>query len=168
MHPTRCFHMANHSPSPVVATIVHCIFRSIVDEGKGNIYYPGLASDIRVIAESYLVCRRKGMPEPSHQDLHIRFHFKMVEEWKTRRAAEGALQPSAPTAGIACGLGVAAGVAGIACGLGASGEGVSVGVAAGAGGPVGGLSTGDVAVDLACSLGTGGDPVTDVSGVPGA
>ncbi len=122
-------------------------------DGKGNIYYPGLASDIRVIAESYLVCRRKGMPEPSHQDLHIRFHFKMVEEWKTRRAAEGALPPSAPTAGIACGLG-------------ASGEGVSVGVA-GAGGPVGG-----VAVDLACSLGTGGDPVTvpvtGVSGVPGA
>ena len=151
--------MANHSPSPVVATIVHCIFRYIVDEGKGNIYYPGLASDIRVIAESYLVCRRKGMPEPSHQDLHIRFHFKMVEEWKTRRAAEGALPTSAPTAGIACGLG-------------ASGEGVSVRVAAGAGGPVGGLCTGDVAVDLACSLGTGGDPVTvpvtGVSGVPGA
>jgi hypothetical protein len=97
------------------------------------------------------------MPESSHQDLHIRFHFKMVEEWKTRRAAEGALPPSAPTAGIACGLD-------------ASGEGVSLGVAAGAGGPVGGLSTGDVAADLrlAGGMGTGDDPVTGVSGVPGA
>ena len=99
--------------TPSAATTVHGTVRYIVAEGKGNIYYPGLASDIRVIAESYLVCRRKGMPEPSHQDLHIRFHFKMVEEWKTRRAAEGALPTSAPTAGIACGLG-------------ASGEGVSV------------------------------------------
>jgi hypothetical protein len=45
---------------------------------------------------------------------------------------------------------------------------MSLGVAAGAGGPVGGLNTGDVAADLAGGMGTGDDPVTGVSGVPGA
>ncbi len=48
-----------------------------MDEGKGNIYYPGLASDIRAVAASYLECRRKGMREPEPDKLHIVFHFKV-------------------------------------------------------------------------------------------
>ena len=54
-----------------------CELRLIADDGRGNIYYPGLASDIRVIAGSYLDCRRKGMPEPKADKLHIVFHFKV-------------------------------------------------------------------------------------------
>ncbi len=56
-----------------------------------------------------MVCRRKGMPEPSHDDLHIKFHFKMVEEWRVRRAGEAAA--SAPDAGCSVAGGAGAGAA---------------------------------------------------------
>jgi hypothetical protein len=64
--------------------------RYLIEDGKGNIYSEALEANVRRVAESYLVCRRKGMPEPSHDALHISFHFRLVEEWKARRE-EGAV-----------------------------------------------------------------------------